>query len=144
GLQKGDVLEKAGPKAIKDLDALRDIIQNKGAGDELTLAIVRNDQPMQVKAKLEATSRPASGTGGQKGVMGVQLDEGPKNTGVLITSVTAGLPAEKAGLQKGDLVLKVDGKATPTVEIFQDLVGRKSPGDTVTLDLKRDDKEMQV
>ncbi len=144
GLKKGDVVEKAGPNPVTDMDALRDLIQAKGPGEELTLHIIRNDQPLELKAKLEGTSRPASMTA-QQAVMGVNLDEGPKDSGgVLITGVTAGLPAEKAGIKKGDIVLKLAGTPTPTVETLKDEIQKNNPGDVVKVDLKRGDKELQV
>jgi M6 family metalloprotease-like protein len=144
GLQKGDVVEKVGKNLVKDLDALRDVILGKGAGDELSLAIVRKDTPMQVKAKLEPTSKPASASSVQKAVMGVTLEDAPEGVkGVALGLVTPGLPADLAGLKKGDVVIKVDGKETTSVTQFQDLVGSKLPGDTVQLDVKRDNKDLQ-
>lgn len=144
GLQKGDVVEKADKDVVKDLNALREFIQGKGAGDELKLAILRDGKPMQLSAKLEATSRPASATA-QKGVMGVTLEDAPDNgMGAVIGLVSPGLPADKAGIKKGDLVLKVDGMPIANVAAFQEFVGKKGPGDTVTLDMKRDGKDLEV
>jgi S1-C subfamily serine protease len=53
--------------------------------------------------------------------------------GALIESVTAGSPAEKAGLKKGDLILSVDGTTVDARNSLADLVSAKKVGDTVTL-----------
>ena len=64
--------------------------------------------------------------------------------GALIENVTPGTPAAKAGIQDGDLVVELDGKA---VTGYADLVSRirnHQPGDRVTLKLIRDGKEQTV
>lgn len=145
GLKKGDVMEKAGNSQIKDSDALRELIQTKGPGEALTLAILRKNQPLELTAKLDATSRPASASGGQKAVMGISLDEGPKNIpGVLVSAVTVGMPADQAGIKKGDVIVKADGIPTPSVNVFHDVLLKKAPGDLVPLELKRDAKELSL
>ena len=56
----------------------------------------------------------------------------------------AGLPAEKAGIEAGDIITKVQGK---TVERFSDLprlVGMVKPGDKVTLQVFHDGKYKDV
>jgi len=53
--------------------------------------------------------------------------------GALIESVTAGSPAEKAGLKKGDLILSLDGATVDARNALGDLVSAKKVGDTITL-----------
>jgi serine protease Do len=53
-------------------------------------------------------------------------------------------PAEKAGLKVGDIILKIDGRAIENFESFKKFESGAKLGDEVTLDLKRDDKEMSV
>ncbi len=50
------------------------------------------------------------GIGAQLGVG--YMDEATKEEGLMIVSPLPGSPAEKAGLKKGDFILKIDGKAT--------------------------------
>src|SRR5476649_1968990 len=60
-----------------------------------------------------------------------------KPTGALVRTVETGGPAEKAGVEAGDIITKVDGKA---VEKFGDLprmVGNSKPGSKVTLQVFR-------
>jgi serine protease Do len=63
-----------------------------------------------------------------------------KPIGALVEGVQAGLPAEKAGIEAGDIITKVQGK---TVERFSDLprlVGMVKPGDKVKLEVFHDGK----
>jgi S1-C subfamily serine protease len=53
--------------------------------------------------------------------------------GALIESVTAGSPAEKAGLKQGDLILSIDGTTVDARNALAELVSAKKVGDTVTL-----------
>lgn len=58
--------------------------------------------------------------------------------GVLVVAVTAGGPAGAAGLRVGDVVLKLEGFATPTVDAVHRLLTRERIGKRVTLEVLRD------
>lgn len=58
-------------------------------------------------------------------------------SGLVVSEVKAGSPAEKAGLKAKDLVTAVNGNATGTAEDFVNLVKAAKPGDTLTLTVTR-------
>lgn len=58
--------------------------------------------------------------------------------GVLVVAVSAGGPAEAAGLRVGDVVLKLEGHATPTVDAVHKLLTRERIGKRVVLEVLRD------
>lgn len=58
--------------------------------------------------------------------------------GVFIQSVTPGGTAFYAGLQKGDVILKVNDVPTPTVPELQEQVALYRPGDNISLVYMRD------
>jgi S1-C subfamily serine protease len=58
--------------------------------------------------------------------------------GVLVAGVSNGGPADQAGLRVGDVVLKLDGEATPSVDAVHKLLTRERIGKRVTLDVLRD------
>jgi 2-alkenal reductase len=82
----------------------------------------------------------------------------PRSTGAYVTSVTAGGPAERAGLRAGtvttdlpllnaggDLIIAIDGQPVRTFgDLLAYLINYKSPGDTVLLTILRDDQELEV
>ena len=55
--------------------------------------------------------------------------------GALIVEVS-GTPAEKAGLQKGDVIVKIGDRRTDTINALIAAIRTKAPGTTVTLTLK--------
>jgi serine protease Do len=68
----------------------------------------------------------------------------PAITGVEISSVAPGLPAERAGLQMGDVVVQLEGTPVHTVAELQDRIARLQPGAKVRLSLIRDGRQRDV
>ena len=78
-------------------------------------------------------------------VIGASVDVGRKfGGGARITEVFAGSPAERAGLQAGDVVEALDG--TPVTDGIELIVAIRShvPGDTVRLVYRRDGERRSV
>jgi serine protease Do len=99
------------------------------------------DEVIRVSDSLRASGRVI------RGRIGVSIDQVTKEvaesiglgkpTGAMVRSVEIGGPAEKAGIEAGDIVTKVDGRA---VEKFSDLprmVGGTKPGTKVSLQVFR-------
>lgn len=64
--------------------------------------------------------------------------------GALIQSVQEGYPAAEAGLQAGDVVLKVNGNKINSVNDLQTRVAEQKPGDRVRLEVWRDRSALQL
>ena len=64
--------------------------------------------------------------------------------GALIQKVTKGSPAEKAGIQAGDLITKVDGQRVTSTEEVINYFSKKKVGDSVVVTLLRDADSMDV
>jgi putative serine protease PepD len=69
--------------------------------------------------------------------VGVFLN-GSSTNGALITSVQPGAPADRAGLRPRDLVTAINGKNIGSTQQFIETVDNFSPGQTITLTVKRD------
>lgn len=70
------------------------------------------------------------------------LDNGQQ--GVLVTDVLQGSEAEKAGLQAGDLILAVDGVATPNTGQLRHRIAFAGVGKSVVLDVIRDGRKISL
>ncbi len=67
--------------------------------------------------------------------LGVQISRTPD--GPTISEVIAGSPAEKAGLQRGDVIKAVDGTSVSDVAGVRSDLANKNPGDTVKVSITR-------
>ena len=82
-----------------------------------------------------------------RGRIGVQIQEVnketadafglPKPTGALVNSVEKGGPAEKAGVESGDIILKADGKTVTTSTELPRIITSVKPGSKIVLQVWR-------
>jgi S1-C subfamily serine protease len=63
-------------------------------------------------------------------------------TGLIIAKLTAGGPAEKAGLKVGDVIVRVDGKRVESGNELIDLIQDKKKGDKIRVEFIRDKQPM--
>jgi len=99
------------------------------------------DEAVRVSDQLRANGRV------QRGRLGVQIDQVSKEVaesiglsrpqGALVRNVESGSPAEKAGLEAGDIILKFDGKTIEKSADLPRLVGNTRPGTRSTLTVWR-------
>jgi putative serine protease PepD len=54
-------------------------------------------------------------------------------SGVLILDVLPGSPAAKAGLQQGDVIVDIDGKAVTSAETLQSTIQKDKPGQSISV-----------
>jgi serine protease Do len=72
-----------------------------------------------------------------KEAKGLGLDE---TKGVLVQNVLEGSAGEEAGIETGDVILKVDGKEVNAANQLQTIIGSKRPGTEVVLTIFRNGK----
>ena len=99
------------------------------------------DEAMRVSDQLRASGRVT------RGRIGVQIDQVTREVaesiglgavrGALVRSIESGSPAEKAGVEAGDIILRFDGKAIDRASDLPRLVGGTRPGSRSTLTVFR-------
>lgn len=65
----------------------------------------------------------------------------PLEEGILVAQVVAGSPADKAGVQRGDILLEVDGEPVNDLAGLQAVLGVHQSGDEVDLLVQRGDAQ---
>lgn len=80
------------------------------------------------------------------GIMGSSLTEQGKQAynvenGIYVASVSKGGPAEKAGLEVGDIITKLDGQAIGSMDEMIQLMESKNIGDSIPLTYVRNGQE---
>ena len=83
------------------------------------------------------------------GIGGIDLDEATAKrnnlvVGIYVAQVMANTPAQTAGIQKGDVIVAIDGKNVTTMEELNNVKNTKNIGDTVKLKLNRKGQEIEV
>ncbi len=99
------------------------------------------DEAIRVSDQLRATGRVS------RGRIGVQIESVAKDVaesiglgkpqGALVRGVEAGSPADKAGVEAGDVIVRFDGKTVDKVADLPRLVGNTKPGTKSTISVFR-------
>jgi len=64
--------------------------------------------------------------------------------GVYINEVAKGSAAEKAGVKGGDILIRIDSTKTNSFAVLQEAISQFRPGDTSTLTILREGKELKL
>jgi len=88
-----------------------------------------------------ASAAPSSGRRVSLGTLPEFSFPGP---GVRVADVMSGTPAEKAGLQPGDLILAIDDEEIADVRGYSDLLKSRAPGDVIRIRLMRSGEELEL
>jgi serine protease Do len=108
------------------------------------------DEAVRVSEQLRSSGRVS------RGRIGVQIDQVSKEvaesiglgkaSGALVRGVETGSPAEKAGIEAGDIITKFDGKAIDKSSDLPRIVGSTKPGNksTVTVFRRGATKELSI
>ena len=64
--------------------------------------------------------------------------------GIVVAGIYRDGPAQKAGLQPGDLILSIDGEAAGDGRRSMNQVARAKPGDKIRIDILRNSKPLQI
>lgn len=97
--------------------------------------------------QLASGSSPATGSAssGMRVRFGIMPgDYSDQTDGVLVGGTTAGMPAEKAGLKKGDRITKWNDQPVKNVEEWMSLLAKHKPGDKVKVTYLRDGAELET
>lgn len=101
----------------------------RGAGREVKFGV------------MSAKRRPV----GSRGVgIGIRMNDESDGRGVVILDVGADSPAEAAGLQKDDRIVRADGIEVTGPKQFRDMVSKCQPGDAIDLVCQRDGGEVKI
>jgi serine protease Do len=84
------------------------------------------------------------GRAANQAFLGVSSEKSPEGDGALIKDVSDSSAAAKAGLKKGDIIVKVDEISVDNPEELSEAIHKYKPQDKVTIVFYRDKKKQQV
>ena len=143
GNSGGALVDRAG----KLLGINTAIYSESGANDGIGFAIPVNTATRVAEQLIKGGSveHPFLGVVGQTVDDALAKEENlTVKEGALVVDLTPGTNAVKAGIKKGDVIIALDGKKIRSMDELILAVRQHDVGDTVTIKLMRDGKEMTV
>ncbi len=145
GIRSGDVIVSYDGKDVKDQHDLPSMVAATSPGKKVDIKVYRDGKELTIPvtiAEMEGTkSERASASDLSKG-LGLTVQDltpamaqrlGIKDVkGVIVTSVDGGSPADEAGFQEGDVVLRINQQPVPNTVEFSRLM-KKFKSDKVVL-----------
>lgn len=128
GLKAGDVVVSINGTPVKSASAMRNIVGMLRVGDEMKIAVIRDNKKKKLTAVIKAAVEDS--VEGQKvharlaGATIEQSEEGGE-VHLVVTEVEQGSPAWNSSLRKGDIILSVNRRAVRTLDDFRSVVGDK-------------------
>ena len=106
------------------------------------MQLLERDTPIPYKS----TPAPKNKSRGRlKAYLGTIPDYAESDAkGVLLSGVTKGGPADKAGLKGGDLIIKLAGKKIENVYDYTDAIAELKAGDKTSIEIKRKGKQISL
>ena len=165
GIEPGDVITRFDGKPIEESTELPLLASFGGVGKAVPVEVVRDGSTKSVKVTLGAApdepkgdakpAKPKSEQSKETGKIGVAVDDldaelrrqaevGPKVQGAAVVGVSPGSAAAEAGLKPGDVVVKVDGKATPNADAFVKAVAGAKSGALMKMLVVRKDAQVFI
>ncbi len=139
-LDRGDIITAYNGTPIKDPAHLRTLVAETAPGSTATLAVVRDQKERKITViigelpkEVAAAIQGGPGTArGDHALAGVTVEALPKDrsgrgrleSGVLVREVTPDSTAQRAGLQKGDIIREINRKPVKTLEDFERLTSQ--------------------
>jgi serine protease Do len=150
GLRAGDVIVELGGTKIHEVPDLQRRVANVSPGQTITLVVIREGAPSKVNVKVgEMPTEDAAVAAVEAGPDGFGLQAEalapdaadrmslPFTQGLLVTDVTAGGPADRAGLRRGDVILEVDRQPVQDAPGLQKALAAVPPGRSVLIRVHR-------
>ena len=159
GFRVGDIVTDFNGVPILDSSQLPALVGPIRPGSTMPVTVVRNGQtqqlqvtvgelPAQGKTELAAGGQTAPGSGGKLNVAVVDLTPEQRQSlgiqgGVLVQQVGPGAAAQ-AGVQSGDVILRLGATPVQNVAQLQQLITQLQPGKPVALLIKREDASLYL
>jgi S1-C subfamily serine protease len=149
GIVRGDILQKINGHDVNSMENVLDILAEMEVGDEVRLTFLHGDELRSANVTIEEDPSGLKlglylccGKGSPFVLSVTEMGDGQP----LIVRVQKDSPAEKAGLETGDLILSIDGEEINTERSLSEWISQYEPGDQIRLEVRnlRDEKSRDI
>jgi len=151
GLKNEDVILSYAGKDINSVDQFVTAVQSTKPGKTMELQALRDGRKVSLSVTVEALSLETAKkpeTRAEGGKLGIAVNALPADQaseigisgGVLVESVNPRGEAARAGIQPGDVIVKIKRQAVTDVESYQAAIKDLKKGDSVTIRIWRADR----
>ena len=159
GIEPGDIVIAVNGQPVKTPTELSSIIGSKKPNEKVKITVIREGKEKTIEVTLGEFPTELLGNNTSKenkiedlGLSVTNLDKSLRNElrlsdsdyGVVIREVMRGSVAENAGLQRGDLIMRVNRARINNVDDFEKQIAEIEPGGVVLLQIKRNGRRMIV
>ncbi|MHC4605645.1 MAG: S1C family serine protease [Planctomycetota bacterium] len=137
GFKDDDLIVRINGQPVWSYQRCLGVIGTYPNGSELAVIVRRGDEDVELSVLLSSGQRPRG-----SGRLGVTLQD--SDDGVLVDYVVPLGPGDEAGLQVGDLIKKVNGRAVRRWMDVRNRVWSRKPGDKLRMVILRDGEEKEV
>ena len=146
GLKAGDIIVSINGKRIDTFSELRAKVATLGAGKQIELGVIRDGKSKKFDVTLgESTNSKTQAEKLHEGLAGAELtntNESDSATGVKVSSVTQGSPAEAYQLLKDDIIIGVNRQTVKNLAEFREIL-EKQPS-VLALNIQRGDRTIYL
>jgi C-terminal processing protease CtpA/Prc len=118
------------------------LIDTVGIETIARLAATTAEAVANLPARPKFQKADSGGMGPPRAILGINV--APAEGGVGIAAVRPNSAAARAGLQAGDVIVKLAGAATPDPVALRGVMSKRQPGEKVVVVVRRDAKTIEV
>lgn len=148
-LERGDIITIYNATPVRDSNHLRGLVADTPPGTTVHVSVLRDKQTLalnitigELPKELAKASRDGSGKG-EHALAGITVENvrqsgrSKASSGVVVTDIEPESPAERAGLQKGDVIREINRKPVKDLKDFERLTSQLSSRSSVLILLNR-------
>lgn len=143
GFREGDLIVRFDTYVVGHWRRLLGILGAYPAGAKVDIVVEREAKKTTLAVTLEEKpASPDEEEGQPRGYLGIGVEQ--TDEGIAINNVAPGTPAEAAGLQIGDIIIKFNGAAVKSPDDVVSVLRASSPEDEVEIVVRRAAKTMTI
>ncbi len=153
GILPGDVIVSIDGEAIHKAHDLPLRVARHAPGDRVKIGVIRNGKRKNITVRVEAMKDDQTAFNGHAGInnskirLGMVVDnltsdlsarlETRVKHGIVVQQVQRGMPAARGGIQRGDVIYRINGKDVNNIRDFSTLAKKFKPGQVLRVMLDR-------